>query len=756
MKITTKILIFTIFLIVISFASTGILSYLNATKSVEVHLSKRLQHIAGTGSMLIKAEDHNQVFQDYLQQKKDIDQTDYFKRIQKSLKKIKKINQLKSDVYTLIKPSWAPTKMLFMSMSNDKTYIGNALDLTPAVDKVFREGAVVHTSLYRDSEGTWISGMAPIKDRDGKVVAVLEVDYNADTEVKEAKLASIRSTIFIAAGLFTIFLLLGVISGRKLVRPIVLLSDISKKISARKYDVKIPGFGNDEIGVLAQNFKHMVETVLKHQADLKEYSKNLEEMVKGRTSELQAKNDLLSSVFNGINQAILIFDKNGKCLSVYSEQCLDILGVRPSGMDIADVLTPSDPERTRKWVKLLFSNKKLSFKQLSMLAPSSMEHLEGKKVEIKFLPLYEKDQLNSVILIGTDKTHEIEREKKLLEQKNLSKMIVEIQKRKNLFFGFVQEMQERMSNLMSYFAKKNSADENDYYYLMREIHTIKGGASNYSFHSISSMAHLLESSLKKIDIKNEIEQLKNELKEFSIKINQELQKVENMLGVSFSEEKSIEISYKLLEDFSNEINHEKLKNKFDNLFLKEDIEKFIDTYKNDVQRLARELHKKVDFVIENPHGVRVHYAPYKRVFQSLIHVFRNSITHGIEAPKIRKKFKKDPKGLVKTVVDWSEKKSSKYIVLTIIDDGRGIDPLTIKEKLIEKKLLNEDEKWDDKELIQSIFLPEFSTDKEISDSSGRGIGMNSVKEEVEKMQGKILVNSQIGKGTEIIIELPYL
>ena len=102
------------------------------------------------------------------------------KQFKPHLKQIKELNSLESDIYTVVIPEWAQGKMIFVTMSNDKTYIGNGLKMNEHVKATFKDGDVRSSKLYKDEEGNWISGFAPIKNKDGKVIAVIEVDYNAE------------------------------------------------------------------------------------------------------------------------------------------------------------------------------------------------------------------------------------------------------------------------------------------------------------------------------------------------------------------------------------------------------------------------------------------------------------------------------------------------------------------------------------------------------------------------------------------------
>ena len=174
-----------------------------------------------------------------------------------------------------------------------------------------------------------------------------------------------------------------------------------------------------------------------------------------------------------------------------------------------------------------------------------------------------------------------------------------------------------------------------------------------------------------------------------------------------------------------------------------------------LQRTIREvsvsLGKKVNFQTVGD-DLKVDTAIADVLRNSLIHMIRNSLDHGMETPEERlQKEKKEECLLQLNCIEVGD-----VIQMEIMDDGRGIDPNKIREKLIEKNLYSPEEAQDlsDKEVLLKIFDSGFSTAKEVTDVSGRGIGMDQVKESVEKIGGSIDVDSKIGEGTQIKLTLP--
>ena len=136
----------------------------------------------------------------------------------------------------------------------------------------------------------------------------------------------------------------------------------------------------------------------------------------------------------------------------------------------------------------------------------------------------------------------------------------------------------------------------------------------------------------------------------------------------------------------------------------------------------------------------------------LVHLVRNSVDHGIEMPEVREAQGKPRQGIVRLAAQ----QEGDHILLTIEDDGAGMDPEKLKKIAIKKGVLDEDtaSRMDDREAFMLIFAPGFSTKEEISDISGRGVGMDVVKTRIAQLNGSVEIDSEKGKGTLLSIKVP--
>lgn len=170
-----------------------------------------------------------------------------------------------------------------------------------------------------------------------------------------------------------------------------------------------------------------------------------------------------------------------------------------------------------------------------------------------------------------------------------------------------------------------------------------------------------------------------------------------------------------------------------------------------VRDISRKLGKEVQLVLEGEET-----EADKNIIESLadplIHIVRNSLDHGLETPDVRRAAGKPATGTltIRAVQEGDQ------VLIEIIDDGKGIDPTIIKRKAYEKGVIDEAtlERISDRDAVNLVFAAGFSTAEVVSDLSGRGVGMDVVRTAVEKVNGTILLESEVGKGTRIRISLP--
>lgn len=181
----------------------------------------------------------------------------------------------------------------------------------------------------------------------------------------------------------------------------------------------------------------------------------------------------------------------------------------------------------------------------------------------------------------------------------------------------------------------------------------------------------------------------------------------------------------------------------------------IESVVNKFPRMIRDLQKKLDKKMElymSGEETELDRTVVDEIGDPLMHLLRNSADHGLESAELRKERGKPEVGSI--FLDAYQ--DGNNVVIEVRDDGNGINVENVKDKAIEKGVITEEqaEKMSDKEIIDLLFLPSFSTSKKVTDVSGRGVGLDVVKSKIEALSGEVEVKSKLGEGSTWIIRLP--
>ncbi len=181
------------------------------------------------------------------------------------------------------------------------------------------------------------------------------------------------------------------------------------------------------------------------------------------------------------------------------------------------------------------------------------------------------------------------------------------------------------------------------------------------------------------------------------------------------------------------------------------VSQIFDRFPRLVRDLSLEKGKQIDLIMEG-RDIEVDRTVLEEVGEPLIHLLRNSIDHGIEAPDERRRTGKNTVGTIRL----SAQRSGDNVIIEVEDDGAGIDPERLRESAVQKGFVSagEAEQMSRNELVSMIFLPGFSTSMEVNETSGRGIGMDVVKTKVAALGGTVQFETRLGRGTKTSIKVP--
>ncbi|WP_264190368.1 Hpt domain-containing protein [Microbulbifer variabilis] len=169
-----------------------------------------------------------------------------------------------------------------------------------------------------------------------------------------------------------------------------------------------------------------------------------------------------------------------------------------------------------------------------------------------------------------------------------------------------------------------------------------------------------------------------------------------------------------------------------------------------VRQVSAELGKQVELVFSNVEG-ELDRSMLERMVAPLEHMLRNAVDHGIEMPDIRRAAGKAERGRIDVVLT----REGSEVVLTIRDDGAGVNLIRVREKAVENGLMRADAELSNSEILQFILQAGFTTAEKVTQISGRGVGMDVVSAELKQIGGSVHINSEAGAGTEFVVRLPF-
>lgn len=488
------------------------------------------------------------------------------------------------------------------------------------------------------------------------------------------------------------------------------------------------------------------------------------------TQELSSANESLirlnstvNSMINSLNEGFVVFDKDGKCTSVSSKRAIEFLGFDPFGKYIWEALKipVSEYQPFIDWFNYLF-NSRFDFEEMAAIGPDKLNH-SSLHISIKYKPMLKEDQIAGVILILTDITSEIQSAKRAERFMFKAEMVTKFYADQKMFMSVLDLFSKSIADLKTS-ANASSPDRNPKAELLRTLHTLKGCSGAMYMVDLSESCEALEKKVKevwqsdshddhsKILIQQVAETLEVSLIDF-YKMNKELlgtHKDSKNAGLKSIPTSSIQKYGSVLKKYGDA----QLIAKFVEEFYTVPFEQLLVPFESLAYSTAKKLDKEIDINLSCDPTIRIFPDAYKEFFNSFVHLVNNAIDHGIEDLDTRVLLGKPQQGSLKLNAKLKNINKLERIFLTIVDDGAGISPQQIREKLDQIGI--DHSKETDVQVINHIFDIGFSTRNAITTISGRGVGLNAVYEEVHRMGGKISVSSVVGTGSVFSIDLPVI
>lgn len=485
-----------------------------------------------------------------------------------------------------------------------------------------------------------------------------------------------------------------------------------------------------------------------------------------KNMDLESTNYQINNILENLDEGLLYFGADGICSKSYSQKCIDLLEGVPAGRHILDVLNISGEQRAQYEVLLshLFEGF-IPYAELIELGPDSYLHSSKERfIKLDYRPVFAQDDvemknLQGIILLASDITKEINSDLQAKAAILHSQMVAMTVVDWNSFVSFFNSYKEYIEQLRS---KKVFLYED----ILRVLHNIKGTANSLMLRDIGNLCHDLESDLVAFtNVDSADEKYKGMQHDLTTKLADALSVLlrdNNQIFSRYTGDSSefgheirdfeIKAFEKLL---SSENVSPEIKKEFELKFVKpnEAVSVLFKHLVPKMTNLANSLEKKVRFEIVNEENNLIDKSFYNDFFNQIFHLLNNCIYHGIEDLVDRQTLGKNPVGVIRINIKKVLNNSNEMLEIVIADDGNGINLPALKSSLQIKGIDVTD--FTDEKIMQQIFLAGVSTEQELNNNAGRGIGMDSVAYTIEKIKGSIKVSSIYGAGTKFIILLPY-
>lgn len=815
--LAVKLFLMTLLLMMVISSTASLIVFSLGYRTLKKEIRSKLIMAASSIASLIDAEKIKQI-KDVYDEKKPV-----YQEIQKLLQNIQKTNYQKIKyIYVISHQNGRYTYILDAIPSNlsDHSSIGTIFPVEKYPQAV--KGFISPTADLNPISDAELPGIlsqsayAPIRDKQGKVVGMLGIDIDVSVLNRE-KNDMIRVVI---AGNLIAFILTMVLAfwfSIQFTKPILKLSGDAQSVINGNLEVKFDLNRPDELGHLSHSLSEMLNDIKQSQNELRDANEELEAKVRIRTEELQAINGEYRDILDTINEALLTINCDLTINPHFSRFTTELFDRDDfSGLKLPVLLFPNESQLEERqllesWLKLTFENNCIGWDDLKLLQP--LEELEievgnppaNKCLRIGFRPVCSIDAKENPTKImvtieditGARKLEETILKKEQEYQENINQIIEIIKIDQELFKEFINDCQENLHHFESklIFFQKEPGNLEIFNELLRIMHTLKGTSKIFKLERLADKAHTIESILFTLEkngmvvtdnilnhILSEIDHFYRLLNETSSLYERIIQSIHADSGRTRNQARLKQDSQlfkirtteffqlqSLINQATSMVNMPIKENSQENLkevliqskalldqMRKIPIDQLFTRFQRMVRDISQELNKKAKLTIEGEQ-VLIDKIIFDKLGDPLIHLLRNSLDHGIEKPSERIQLHKSEEGQISLKVELFD--SDSRLLITLKDDGRGIDTQKVVKKALAQGLIQPPDLpfLSEADILNLVFTPGFSTNDWVTNISGRGIGLDVVKNNIEKeLQGVVKLNNQPLKGLQVDIIIPLL
>lgn len=479
---------------------------------------------------------------------------------------------------------------------------------------------------------------------------------------------------------------------------------------------------------------------------------------------LEHQSAAIRNLLDHAEQGFLWFGRDLRVQSEVSDKCRVLFGRNVSGADFLGLVAEYFPEdRGQVFAPALESyfrnNDPVTDAVYLMLLPSDCV-LGGCSLQLRYRRI-ESSGEKAVMVVISDVTERAALERAMEADRNKLRLLIKSFGAQGQIRRMLEEFRELFSSGYRGFFSVGVLTPENLDELFRAVHTYKGDFAQYGFISASDRIHLLEDRLSGL--------LSSEASAESVEaifktvapediLAEDLQVIAEFLGKDYFEKSEMtavprdRLSALKERLESGELDSREAADLIGGL-MRMPVKDYLEQYRDYVEYLSAKVGKPMPVFLVEGEDVAVDEEQFEGVFRSLVHIFRNAMDHGIESDEERVQAGKTPEGLIQCRVSGGE---DGCFSILISDDGRGIPVEKLGERVLERGLLTPEQLsgMGKEDLCDLVFADHISTKEGVSSLSGRGVGMSAVRSACRSLGGEIHVESQAGRGSAFLLELP--
>jgi two-component system, chemotaxis family, sensor kinase CheA len=542
--------------------------------------------------------------------------------------------------------------------------------------------------------------------------------------------------VALAIGTALCFLAVALRQASRITRPLADLTAAAEAIAGGRRDACVQIASGDELELLGGAFNHMVRDLDASYSQLEEMNRNLEQRVEQRTAELKARNRDMRLVLDNVDQGFITVGRNGIMATERSAVVDRWLGSYGPGTAFSAMIGRHDPAFAAMF-ELGLEAIRDSWMPLELVVGQLPRRLtaNGRVLDFSYGPVLDNGALTALLVVAADVTDRVARERSEKAQRESLAVFESVMRDRRGFLAFFGEADQLVAAIVG------TAHDADLPTLKRLVHTLKGNAAIFGLSEIAALCHDMESSMEDLGGPPSID-LRDALTVQWTELTVQIYAVigdQNAVMIGSTEYE------RLIRELAVSGAPRAVTRKIAELRL-ECVDTAFARLSDKARALAARLGKPDLEVTVDGGGLLVDPRRWDRMWSELVHVIRNSVDHGIELADERESQGKPRSG---RLVLQARAVAGEF-VLTVIDDGAGIawDVVAAKARARGWPAEQRDD------LLRAVLAAGFSTRDQVTDTSGRGVGLDAVQQAVAALGGRIEIDSTPARGTTVRCVFP--